>query len=88
MTLVPSDIQVLDDETINDVRTLRLRVRSQRETHLTCLYLGPENEAKLVGVNGKAIEPVSGEKLEYRGPAPAPQGNPWALYYYGLPPEE
>jgi peptidase M28-like protein len=73
--LAAPQLEVVKDETNNNVRTLRLRVTSGRQAPVVSLTVDSDVQLTSSSVNGKQIEG------EY-GP-----GIPWALYYYNLPPE-
>lgn len=66
-------LELLNDETNNNVRTLRLRVTSPRQAAVVSLTIDPDTQLTGSAVNGKVIKDQSGPE------------NPWALRYYGLP---
>lgn len=66
-------LELLSDETNNNVRKLRLRVTSPRQATVVSLTIDPDTQLTGSAVNGKVIKDQNG-----------PQ-NPWALRYYDLP---
>jgi hypothetical protein len=73
--LPPPRLEVLSDDTNNNVRTLRLRVTSPRQAVVVSLTADPDTRVTGSAVNGKVIKDQNG-----------PQ-HPWALRYFGLPPQ-
>lgn len=74
--LTPPACELLEEGTDGGLRTLRLRVRSQRQAPTLSFYL--ENAAVERGaVNGKALEPRAQADGDAR----------WELRYYGVPAE-
>ncbi|HKR22752.1 MAG TPA: hypothetical protein VJS17_09165, partial [Pyrinomonadaceae bacterium] len=68
-------VEVVSDQTNNNQRTLRLRVRSSREAPVVTLSVDPDVELASSAINGKEI------KGQY-GP-----NTPWALRYHAVPQE-
>lgn len=68
-------IEVVSDQTNNNQRTLRLRVKSSREAPVVTLSVDPDVELASSAINGKEI------KGQY-GP-----NTPWALRYHAVPEE-
>jgi Peptidase family M28 len=66
-------VEVVTDETNNNQRTLRLRVKSPRQAQIVTLAVDAEAQVTASSVNGKEIKARSGNNT------------PWALRYYGLP---
>lgn len=67
-------IEVVNDATNNNQRTLRLRVKSPRLAEVVTLYADADAEVASSSVNGKEIKGRYGNR-------------PWALRYFGLPQE-
>lgn len=55
VTLAAPDVQVLEDRTDGNVRTLRLRLASERRAPMLIFYTGPESGVLRATLNGKAI---------------------------------
>ena len=72
-------IELLDDRTKNDVRSLRMRVTSPRQATVMSVYL--DSAATVIGssVNGKQIDPLASVAKD------APRD--WDLRYYAVPQE-
>lgn len=68
-------VEVVEDATNNNQRTLRLRVKSPRQAQVVTLAVDADARVISSSVNGKEIEGRYGE------------GIPWALRYYGMPQE-
>lgn len=68
-------VEVVNDETNNNQRTLRLRVKSPRQAQIVTLAVEADAQVTSSSVNGKEIKGRYGD------------GIPWALRYYGLPRE-
>lgn len=68
-------VEVVNDETNNNQRTLRLRVKSLRQAQIVTLAVDADAQVTASSVNGKEIKGRYGN------------GIPWALRYYGLPQE-
>lgn len=68
-------VEVVNDETNNNVRTLRFRVKSPRQAQVVTLSVDAEALVTGSSVNGKEIK------------GPYGPDTPWALRYYGLPQE-
>lgn len=66
-------VEVVNDETNNNQRTLRLRVKSPRQAQIITLAVDADAQVTSSSVNGKEIKGRYGA------------GIPWALRYYGLP---
>jgi len=66
-------LELLHDETNQNVRTLRLRVTSPRQAAVVSLTIDPRTPLTGSAVNGKQIEGQDGPE------------HLWALRYYGLP---
>ncbi len=68
-------VEVVNDETSNNVRTLRFRVKSSRQAEVVTLAVDADALVTASSVNGKEIK------------GPYGPGTPWALRYFGLPQE-
>ncbi len=68
-------VEVVNDETNNNQRTLLLRVKSPRQAQIVTLAVDADAQVTSSSVNGKEIKGRYGN------------GIPWALRYYGLPQE-
>ncbi|HEX8709305.1 MAG TPA: M28 family metallopeptidase [Pyrinomonadaceae bacterium] len=77
-------VALLDDQTNNDVRSLRFRITSPRQAPVVSIQMDSETEVLGSVVNGKRIDPRGGQRQQA---AAAGGRNPWGLRYYGLPAE-
>jgi len=67
-------LTVLDDNSSNGVRTLRLRVASQRQASVIGIYIEQAGEDLKAKVNGKSVEYTGGNRLAVRYFAPGKEG--------------
>ncbi len=75
----PPVIELLDESTNNDLRTLHLRIKSPRQSPLVMVHLENQSVVKAV-INGKRVDSrymVTTDESK----------NHWGLRYYGLPAE-
>lgn len=68
-------VEVVNDETNSNQRTLRLRVKSPRQAQVITLAINADAQVTSSNVNGKEIKGRYGNNT------------PWMLRYYGLPQE-
>lgn len=80
VTLPPPHVELLEDQTGQEGRTLRLRITSPRGGANLWAYVDASSEVAAAAVNSMAITPVTSEGRD--GPA-----SPWAITYLGLPEE-
>ncbi|HEX8560042.1 MAG TPA: M20/M25/M40 family metallo-hydrolase [Pyrinomonadaceae bacterium] len=80
VTLPPPQVELLEDQTGQEGRTLRLRITSPRGGANLWAYVDASSKVVAAAVNGKAIAPVASEARN--DPEP-----PWAITYLGLPEE-
>jgi hypothetical protein len=76
--LAAPEIAVLNDQTADNIRTLRLHVISPRRASTISIYIDRSTEVHGLTVDGKRID-VSA--------VPVPVGSPWAFRYFALPAE-
>jgi hypothetical protein len=67
-------LTVLGDDSDGGVRTLRLRVASQRQAPVIGMYVEQAGEDLKAEVNGKGVERADGDRLAVRYFAPGPEG--------------
>lgn len=80
LQLPAPQVQLLEDQRSNDVRTLRLRITSPRQAPVVAIFADEKTEVLGAAVNSKPIE--SDEAATRPGPKA-----PWGLSYYALPEE-
>jgi Peptidase family M28 len=78
--LEPPNVELLDDKSNNDVRTLNLRLTSPRRANVMTLFLDSKVKVLRATVNGKLIDSDN-------TPALKSFTNNWVLRYYGPPAE-
>jgi hypothetical protein len=82
ISVAAPEVKVLEDNSHDGVRTLRLKVVSPRQAPMVSIYADAEANLQRVAVNGRQVD----------NDAVAPQAGvgrqaPWVLRYYGLPEE-
>jgi hypothetical protein len=70
------EFQLLEDNTNNGIRNLRLRVTSPRRASVATIYVDSPVEMIGATVNGQRIDDKSAARM-----------NPWRLRFYGMPAE-
>jgi hypothetical protein len=76
--LTPSQVQLLDDNTTNDVRTLRVKIIAPQQVASIAALVDPKTEVLAAAVNGKQVD-SSGVR------ASQPASAPWTMQYWALP---
>jgi hypothetical protein len=79
VALPPPQVELLEEQTEREGRTLRLRLTSPRGGANLSAYVDASNEVVAAAVNGKAVAPVASEGRDPEAP--------WAMTYLGLPEE-
>lgn len=79
-SLSAPEVSLLDDNTNNDVRRVRLRITSRREAPFIGVTIESPTDVIGASVNGKHID-------NSQMPAPSDPNRAWRLLYYGPPPE-
>jgi hypothetical protein len=74
------EIQVLEDSTSNETRSLRARITSSRRAEIISLYIDSGAEVEEAWINGKQISNTAAA-------ASGARRDRWALRYYAIPDE-
>ena len=74
------EVMIVSDNAHNDVRTLRLHIRSPRSAEIVSVYFDPDIPVLSATINDKPLN--LGNKV-----AGSPAGAKWGFHYYGLPHE-
>jgi hypothetical protein len=87
LALDPPDVQVLDDRTEGDTRTLRLRLSSMRRAPVLIFYADPTSDIRRATLNGKTL--LVGEAGAHEAVTSAREGekNPLRVSFISPPPE-
>jgi hypothetical protein len=80
-TLAAPAVTALDDQTSNGVRTLRLRITSQRSAPVVSIYTDQEALIQGASINGQAIDFQAASAGAEGG------GDLWGINYYAFPAE-
>nr|QEO74514.1 acetylornithine deacetylase [uncultured bacterium] len=74
------EVRVLEDNSRDGVRLLRLKIVSPRQAPLMSVYADAQTEVQRVAINGRQLAAAPTQAV-------AGRQEPWVLRYYGLPSE-
>ncbi|WP_166482229.1 M28 family metallopeptidase [Scytonema sp. UIC 10036] len=78
--LTAPNIELLSDNTTDEVRSLRMRITSPRQARVLRVYIDSSTKILAAAINGKRIG--NNDRLAHAEP-----GKQWGLHYYALPQE-
>lgn len=81
LALSPPQVDLLNDTTIGDIRSLNLRITSPRKAQVITVYMDSDSSVQTASLNGKQLD------ADRAGAALDNSRTQWRMNYYAPPPE-